>query len=63
MLVGFQYIFVSWLYTLFGLLKSSESNDPQKKQTSEGSDKMSQVLANPESSDPQRNNDFPKEET
>ena len=24
---------------------------------------MSQVLANPESSDPQRNNDFPKEET
>ena len=36
---------------------------PQKQQSSESSDKMSQVLANPESSDPTEDNDPPKVET
>ena len=36
---------------------------PRKQRTSESSDNMSQVLANPESSDPPENNDPPKVET
>ena len=36
---------------------------PRKKRTSESSDKMSWVLANPKSGDPPENNNLPKIET
>ena len=43
--------------------KVSKVTTPRKYGTSESSDNMSQVLANPESSDPPENNDPPKVET
>ena len=43
--------------------KVLEVMTPQKWQTSEGSDKMSQVLANPKSSDPPKNNGSSKVKT
>ena len=43
--------------------KVSKVTTPRKYRTSESSDNMSQMLANPESSDPPENNDPPKVET
>ena len=43
--------------------KVSKVTTDRKYRTSESSDNMSQVLANPESSDPPENNDPPKVET
>ena len=51
------------LKTTTSYRKVPKVTTPRKWQTSESSDKMSQVLANPESSDPPENNDPSKVET
>ena len=50
-------------YSIANYHKVPKVTFPRQKRTSESSDNMSQVLANPEISDPPENNDPPKVET